>query len=235
MKTELTAEEKERYNKMAALPEMGEQALRTLKQSSVLIVGAGGLGSAVIPSLAASGVGHLGIVEFDVVSASNLQRQLLYTPGEIEQKKIHIATKRVQQLHPEIHLTTYDERLDESNAEKLIGSYQLIVDCTDNFHTRYLINDTCAGLSKPLVYGSVGDYDGMVTLLHHQKKINLRDIFPEPPQNPVETGIIPTLPQIVGSVQANEVLKTLTGAGDNLDGKLLTLNILTNSIQLLNI
>jgi len=235
MKTELTVLEKERYSKMRELPEMGEQALRILKQSSVLVIGAGGLGSAVIPSLAASGVGHLGIAEFDIVTASNLQRQLLYTPEEIGQKKIQIASARVKQLNPEIALSTYDKRLDESNAVKLLEPYQLIVDCTDNFRTRYLINDTCSELNKSLVYGSIGDYDGMVTLLHHQKKINLRDIFPKPPENPVETGIIPTLPLIVGSLQANEVIKTLTGAGDNLDGKLLTINVLTNNVQLLKI
>ena len=233
--TKLTKEERARYSRMISLPEMGEEALIRLKQSRVLIIGAGGLGSVTIPSLAAAGAGHIGIVEFDKVEESNLQRQLLYTPSDIGKEKIHIAKAKAEQLNPNLEISIYKEQFNQTNSKDLVSAFDLILDCTDNLPTRFLINDTCAKLKKPLIYASVSDYKGMVTILHHQKNMNLRDIFPEAPEKAESAGIIPTLPMIIGSIQANEAIKLLTRAGDILDGQLLIYNILKNSFHVVNL
>ncbi len=231
----LTNNEKERYSRMISLPGMGEKAVLSLKKSKILVIGAGGLGSATIPVLAAAGVGCLGIVEFDKVENSNLQRQLLYSPSDIGKEKIEIAGQKARQLNPEIHIDKFNDRISELNCRKIIESYDLILDCTDNFPTRYLINDTCASLEKPLIYASVSDYKGIVTILHNKNRVNLRDIFPEMPEKQKAKGIIPTLPMIIGSIQANEAIKMLTQTGDILDGKLLSYNIQNNSYQVVTL
>ncbi len=233
--TKLTKEEQSRYSRMISLPEMGEDALIRLKQSKVLILGAGGLGSVTIPALAAAGVGNIGIVEFDKVEESNLQRQLLYTPSDINKDKIHIAREKAELLNPTIEIEIYQDKFNQSNAKGLVSAFDLILDCTDNLPARYLINDTCAELKKPLIYASVSDYKGMVTILHYQKNTNLRDIFPEASEKAEAAGIIPTLPMITGSIQANETMKLLTGVGEILDGQLLTFNILKNSFHVVNL
>lgn len=232
---QITNNEKERYSRMISLPEMGEKAILNLKSSKVLIIGAGGLGSATIPALSAAGVGSLGVVEFDKVENSNLQRQLLYSPSDIGKEKIEIASRKARQLNPDMHLTKYYDHIDETNCKHIIEDFDLVLDCTDNFPTRYLVNDTCAILKKPLVYASVSDYEGIVTVLHSKNNINLRDIFPEMPEKHCAAGIIPTLPMIIGSIQANEVIKMLTQTGDILDGKLLSYNIQNNSYQVVTL
>jgi len=228
---QLTNNEKERYSRMISLPEMGEEAVINLKRAKILVIGAGGLGSASIPALSAAGLGSLGIVEFDKVENSNLQRQLLYSPSDIGKEKIEVAGQKMQQLNPNIHLTKFSNPINETNCKKIIEGFDLVLDCTDNFPTRYLINDTCASLKKPLIYASVSDYEGIVTILHNKNNINLRDIFPEMPEKQVTKGIVPTLPMIIGSIQAHEAIKMLTQTGDILDGKLLSYNIQNNSYQ----
>ena len=232
---QLTSNEKGRYSKMIALPEMGEKAVLTLKRAKILVIGAGGLGSATIPVLSAAGAGSLGIVEFDKVENSNLQRQLLYSPSDIGKEKLEVASYRAQQLNPDIHLTEFSKPIDETNCKMIIEGFDLVLDCTDNFHTRYLINDTCASLKKPLIYASVSDYEGLVTILHNKNRVNLRDIFPEMPKKQAAKGIVPVLPMIIGSIQANEAIKMLTQTGDILDGKLLSYNIQNNSYQVVSL
>lgn len=232
---QLTNNEKERYSRMISLPEMGEEAILDLKQSKILVIGAGGLGSTTIPALSASGVGKMGIVESDKVENSNLQRQLLYTPSDIGKEKIKIASQKAQQLNPNINIITFPNRIDETNCKRLIEDFDLVLDCTDNFPTRYLINDTCASSKKPLIYASVSDYEGLVTILHNQNNINLRDIFPEKPEKQKAKGILPTLPMIIGSIQANEAIKLLTNTGELLDGKLLSYNIMNNGYQVISL
>lgn len=227
----LTPEEKERYSKMISLPDMSEDDLLRLKNNSVLVVGAGGLGSAVIPVLAASGIGHLGIVEFDRIENSNLQRQLLYNTSDLGKNKIDVAAERVRKKNPAIKVTEFNQRLDPHNIYACFNSFDTILDCTDNFQTRYLINDVCASMNKTLIYGSVNNYEGMVCILHHQAKRNLRDLFPEKPESKKEEGVFPTLPLIIGSIQANETIKSIIHKGNILDGKLLLFNVLSNSFR----
>lgn len=233
--TKLTKEEQARYSRMISLPGMGEEALIRLKDSNILVIGAGGLGSATIPTLAAAGTGHLGIMEFDKVEESNLQRQLIYTPSDIGKEKIHIARAKAEKLNPNLKVSIYQERFTQTNAKDLVSAFDLILDCTDNLPTRFLINDTCAELKIPLIYASVSDYKGMVTILHYQKETNLRDIFPEAPEKAEAAGIVPTLPMVIGSIQANEAIKLLTETGNILDGQLLTFNILKNSFNVVSL
>ncbi|MFO8235284.1 MAG: HesA/MoeB/ThiF family protein [Bacteroidales bacterium] len=230
----ISNQEKAKYEKFIALPEMGEEAMEKLKNSKILVIGGGGLGSAVLPLLATSGVGTIGIAENDTIEISNLQRQILYSPLDIGEKKLKVIHSTMIKLNPDIRLKTYDTYLNKKNGEEIIDEYQYILDCTDNFQTRYLINDICAEKQKPLIYASVSDYEGMVTILHYHKKKNLRDIFPNEPEPKDKSAIIPTLPQIIGSIQANETIKVITNAGEILDGKLLIFNVLNNIIYTLD-
>jgi len=232
----LSEEEKNRYHKLINLKEMGEEAQLRLKTSRVLVIGAGGLGSGVLPVLCASGIGHLGIVEQDTVDASNLQRQTLYKPGDLGKKKIETARRHLQGYNPTMAIRAFDIRLNAENAERIIRGYDLVMDCTDNFKTRFLINDTCASQGIPLIYASVNDYEGQVMVLHHKKKVDLRDIYEEEPAGePPAEGIIPTLPHITGAIQANEALKLLTGTGHQLDGHMLVFNAYSNQLFVVDI
>jgi len=235
-RSSLTSEEKNRYRKLINLEEMGEAAQLRLKTSRVLIIGAGGLGSGVLPVLCASGIGHLGIVEADTVNASNLQRQTLYKQADQESKKIDAAVKHLQDYNPEMEISAFDTMLKPENAKKIMQGYDLVLDCTDNFKTRFLINDTCARLDIPLVYASVNDYEGQVMVLHHKNKTDLRHIYEEEPTGePPAEGIIPTLPHIIGAIQANEALKLLAGSGELLDGHMLVFNVYTNQVCLVDL
>ncbi|HKL39007.1 MAG TPA: HesA/MoeB/ThiF family protein [Bacteroidales bacterium] len=235
-KITLSKEERDRYQKLINLKEMGDKAQLRLKASRVLVIGAGGLGSGVLPVLCASGIGHLGIVEKDNVDASNLQRQTLYKPKDKKSKKIESAIRHLQGYNPGLEISPFDAMLDTKNAEQIIQGYDLVLDCTDNFKTRFLINDTCARLNIPLVYASVNDYEGQVMVLHYKKKVNLRHIYEEDPSGePPAEGIIPTLPHITGAIQANEALKLLTGTGHLLDGHMLVFNAYSNQVYVVDI
>ncbi|MDO8366075.1 MAG: HesA/MoeB/ThiF family protein [Saprospiraceae bacterium] len=232
-----------RYQKQMLLKEIGEQGQRLLSQASVLVVGAGGLGCPALQYLAAAGIGRIGIVDFDVVEVSNLHRQILYTLEDVGVLKVEIAAKRVKTLNPEVQVEIFSEKMDTKNALSIIERFDVVLDGSDNFPTRYLINDACVLLDKPLVYGSVFRFEGQVSvfnLLDHGLKTNYRDLFPEPP-NPAdvvdcnEAGVVGVLPGIIGTMQANEAIKIITGAGSPLANRLFCYNALNNSVYELEI
>ena len=221
-----------RYSRHFALPQIGLDGQAKLKAASVLVIGAGGLGNPVTTYLAAAGIGHLGIVDFDVVNLSNLQRQVLFTTADIGRAKSETARQRLQALNPHVEITTYNEPLLSSNAEKIATNYDLVIDGTDNFPTRYLVNDICVFLGKPNVYGSIYQFSGQVSLFHAAKGPCYRCLFPEPPPaglvpSCAEGGVLGVLPGIVGSLQATEAVKWITGIGDSLMGRLLLIDALT--------
>ncbi len=234
----------ERYSRHYILSDFGFEGQQKLLNSKVLVIGAGGLGCPVLQYLAASGIGTIGIVDHDVVSLSNLQRQTLYSTDDIGEKKVEVALQKLQQLNPEISINIYPLELTSKNAWEIISDYEVIVDCTDNFATRYLINDACVLLEKPLIFGAIYKYEGQVAVFNTNPKtensINYRHLFPNPPktedvQNCNEVGVLGVLPGMIGMMQANEVIKLITGLGENLDGKLLTFNMLNYEIFTVNV
>lgn len=237
---ELTNNELKRYHRHLILPEIGEEGQIKLKKAKVLVVGAGGLGSPVLLYLTAAGVGTIGIVDFDVVDESNLQRQILYTTEDIGQTKTVKAKEKLSKLNPYTLFDEYATRLDRANAEKIIKEYDLVIDCPDNFATRYIVSDACEKFDKPHVFGSVSKFEGQVTVFNYNKGPTYRDLFPEPytleasaENSPV--GIIGVLPGIIGCMQANEAIKIITGTGKVLNGKLLIIDLLNNNFNILNI
>jgi molybdopterin/thiamine biosynthesis adenylyltransferase/rhodanese-related sulfurtransferase len=230
-KSRLSPAELSRYERHLVLPEVGHDGQLKLKASKVLIVGAGGLGSSASLYLAAAGVGQIGIVDFDKVSLSNLQRQVLYRSDEIGLSKMDCAATRLHSLNPEISVIGYPFYLDEKNIEEAISDYNVILDCSDNFDTRYLINDYCAALEKPIIFGAIQGFDGQVSIFCHPEGPCYRCLYPEPPAsgtfpNCVENGVLGVLPGIVGTLQATEALKLILGIGESLIGKLLQLDTL---------
>ncbi len=230
--------ELERYSRHLVIPQLGVEGQRKLKQSKVLVIGAGGLGGPMLQYLAAAGVGTIGIVDHDVVEESNLQRQVLFSTADTGQKKVKIAKKRLQQLNPHISLHTYDTAFTSKNALDIIRDkdYQVVADGTDNFPTRYLVNDACVLQGIPNVYASVFRFEGQLSVFNYTDSEgstgpNYRDLFPTPPPpesvpNCAEGGVIGVLPGILGSLQANEVIKVVTGIGEPLSGKLFIFNAL---------
>ena len=224
--TTLSPEELSRYSRHILLPEIGVSGQERLKQASVLIVGAGGLGCPVSLYLAAAGVGRLGIIDGDVVDESNLQRQILYTVADIGVAKADCAQARLEQLNPHIKIDSYRENLTKSNALEIIGDYDLVIDGTDNFPTRYLVNDACVLLNKPNVYGSIFRFDGQATVFNYQGGPCYRCLYPEPPPpglvpSCAEGGGLGVLPEIIASIQATEAIKMITGIGQSLSQRLL--------------
>ncbi len=230
--SKLTPKEILRYQRHLTLPHFGEAGQLKLKVAKVLVVGAGGLGCPALQYLAAAGVGTLGIVDDDVVSLSNLQRQILYTEAEVGQGKVEIAAQRLQAMNPNIHCVPYPMRLGLDNALELIKQYDLVLDGSDNFPTRYLINDACVLAGQPLVYGALHAFQGQVSVFNFEGGPTYRCLFPEPPKpgdapNCSEIGVIGVLPGLIGALQATEAIKILTGVGEPLSGKLLTFDALT--------
>jgi molybdopterin/thiamine biosynthesis adenylyltransferase/rhodanese-related sulfurtransferase len=223
-------EELERYSRHLILPEFNIEGQRNLKNSKVLVVGAGGLGSPVLLYLTAAGIGTIGIVDFDLVDDSNLQRQVLFTTDDIGKSKAEAAEKRLKKLNPFITFHVYKEQLNASNALEIIGNYDIVVDGTDNFPTRYLVNDACVLLDKVNIYGSIFRFEGQVSVFNLEnpdgsRGPNYRDLFPEPPPPGMvpscsEGGVLGVLPGIIGTLQANEVIKVASGVGDPLSGRL---------------
>ncbi|NRB48269.1 MAG: molybdopterin-synthase adenylyltransferase MoeB [Saprospiraceae bacterium] len=223
-------EELNRYARHFAIPEFGLEGQEKLKQSKVLVVGAGGLGSPVLLYLAAAGVGKIGIVDFDVVDTSNLQRQVLYTLADVGESKAQLARKRILALNPHIEVEVYQQAFTRDNALELVSQYDVVADGTDNFPTRYLVNDACVLAGKVNVYASIFRFEGQVSVFNLNKADgsrgpNYRDLFPEPPPpdmvpNCAEGGVLGVLPGIIGSLQASEVIKVLTGVGEPLSGRL---------------
>lgn len=236
----LLEKEIRRYERQILLPEIGREGQSKLKQSRVLIIGVGGLGTPVLQYLSAGGVGHIGIVDHDLVAESNLQRQILFGSSDLGKLKTIIARERLSALNPDVEFNIHNLKITSENAVKIIRDYDLIFDATDNFPTRYLINDACVMLDKPWIYGAVYVYEGQVSVFNHQGGPTLRCLFPEEPatgsyQEAGESGLLGVLPGMVGCYQASEAIKVLVGYGDVLSGKLLTINIKTNSFRLFNI
>ena len=229
--TELSPKELSRYARHLSLPEVGRQGQTRLKNSRVLIVGVGGLGSPVALYLAAAGVGTLGLVDFDEVDITNLQRQILHGTEEIGKPKLESAKKRISSVNPNVQIVKHSCRLDSHNALEILENYDVVVDGTDNFPTRYLVNDACVLLGKPNVYGSIFRWEGQVSVFAKDDGPCYRCLFREPPPpglvpNCAEAGVLGVLPGVVGSLQALEVIKLILDEGDSLVGRLLIFDAL---------
>jgi len=222
------------------MPEVGIDGQEKLKASKVLCIGAGGLGSPLALYLAAAGVGHLGILDFDVVDFSNLQRQIIHSEDNLGKLKVESAKERLQQLNSDINVTTYNTRLTSDNAMDIIKDYDIVVDGTDNFATRYLVNDACVLLGKPNVYGSIFRFEGQVSVFDAKKGPCYRCLYPEPPPlglvpSCAEGGVLGILPGVVGTIQASETIKLIIGQGTPLVGKLLFIEVLDMEIRKLKL
>lgn len=233
-----------RYSCQIALPGFNEQTQNLLQNSKVLVVGAGGLGCPAAQYLAAAGVGTLGIADFDSVSDSNLHRQILYTPADHGQKKVFIACERLQKQNPGIKLVPHDMKISSQNVMELMSAYDIIVDGTDNFETRYLLNDAAVITGKPLVYGAIYQFEGHAGVWnivdeYGRKSPNYRDLFPKVDASQIpnctEGGVIPTLAGIIGCIQANEVIKYITQTGELLVGKILVFDAQTLQSRVIKI
>jgi sulfur-carrier protein adenylyltransferase/sulfurtransferase len=230
----------DRYQRQTILPEMGMEGQQKLLQSKVLVVGAGGLGCPVLQYLAAAGVGTIGIIDDDVVSLSNLHRQVLYNMADLGLSKAICAAAKLRAGNPDIQINVYNKRLTNQNALDIIGAYDIIVDGTDSFSSRYMINDACVLLGKPLVYGAISQFEGQVAVFNVAREgglrtANYRDVFPLPPAagavlNCAEAGVLGVLPGIIGTLQATEVIKLITGIGQPLLDRMLTYNALNNQL-----
>jgi len=240
LKVELTDIEKNRYSRHILLDKVGLDGQEKLKGAKVLVIGAGGLGCPVLQYLTAAGVGTIGVIDYDIVDESNLQRQILFTINDIGKNKAEVAVERLAQLNPHVGFNVYAEKLTTINALDLFSKYDVIVDGTDNFSTRYLVNDACVITGKPLVYGAIYKYEGQVTVFNYKGGPSYRCLFPEPPKagsvpNCSEVGVIGVLPGLIGTQQANEVIKIILEIGQTLSGRLLTYNSLDNSTLTLNV
>jgi molybdopterin/thiamine biosynthesis adenylyltransferase len=231
----LTPREIRRYSKQIMIPEIGIKGQEKLKQAKVLIVGAGGLGCPVLQYLTVAGVGKISIIEFDMVDESNLQRQVLYGSTDVGKLKSIIAKNRLEHLNSLCEFGIINLRLDASNALKILKEYDVIVDATDNFETRYIINDSCVILNKPMVHGSIYKYEGIVSVFNYKGGATYRCYNPlqEKDKNknpsPAQVGLFGVLPGILGTYMANEVIKIITETGEVLSGKILLINISKNT------
>ncbi len=228
---ELSHSEIARYSRHLTLPEVGVEGQLRLRDASVLVVGAGGLGSPLAVYLAAAGVGRIGLVDFDVVELSNIQRQVLYGTPDVGRPKLEPARERLEAINPHVRLDRHDLRLTSQNAMEILRDYDVVVDGTDNFPTRYLVNDACVLLGKPNVYGSIFRFEGQVSVFRAARGPCYRCLFPEPPPpgsvpNCAEGGVLGVLPGIIGTLQATEAIKLILGQGDPLVGRLLLFDAL---------
>jgi molybdopterin/thiamine biosynthesis adenylyltransferase/rhodanese-related sulfurtransferase len=233
-----------RYSCQIALPGFSEAGQRLLQQARVLIVGVGGLGCPAAQYLTAAGIGTIGIVDFDTVSISNLHRQVLYTPADVGQKKAVVASQKLKQQNPGIKLIAIDKKIDSDNVMELISPYDIVIDGTDNFDTRYLLNDACVIAGKPVVYGAIYQFEGQAAVWNVANKDgsrspNYRDLFPDVDAtqipNCADGGVIPTLAGIIGCIQANEVIKYITKTGELLAGKVMVFDALTLQSRIIKI
>ncbi|MNX29694.1 putative adenylyltransferase/sulfurtransferase MoeZ [compost metagenome] len=227
-----------RYNRQTILPEIRDEGQEKLKKARVLVIGAGGLGCPILQYIATAGVGFIGIMDFDTIEIHNLHRQILYTENEIGKEKSLVAKKVVSKLNPLIQIEAINEKLTLDNAPAIIQQYDVIVDGSDNFATRYLVNDTCVQFQKPLVYGSILKFEGQIAIFNHNGSKNLRDLFPEMP-DPKEVpncnlnGVLGTLPGIMGTMMAHETLKLILEL-PTLKNELVLFNTLNWSFTKLN-
>ena len=237
----LSLDEKERYKKHLTLKEIGFKGQLKLKNSSVICIGAGGLGSSVLLYLAASGIGRIGIVDNDQVEKSNLQRQIIHETNTVGNLKINSAQERIKRFKPNIEVTTFNKRINSENIIEIIKDFDIICDCSDNFGTRYLINDACLILNKALVFGSVQGFEGQISVFNLNKKSpNLRDLLPESPvKNNIpsceEFGVVGVSTGLIGILQVNEIIKIILKKGEILDGKIMIFDLLNMNIKTLNL
>lgn len=242
---DFSKEELERYSRHIIIPEFNIEGQRKFKNAKVLVVGTGGLGCPLLLYLTAAGVGHIGMVDDDIVENSNLQRQVLFTIDDLGKPKVEVAEKRLIKLNPNVKFSTYNTKITSKNALEIIEKYDIIADGTDNFPARYLLNDACLILKKTNVYASIFRFEGQVSVFNYPVGNgifgpNYRDLFPIPPHpdqilDCVEGGVIGVLPGIIGSLQASEVLKIISGIGDILSGKLFLFDAFTFETRILKI
>jgi molybdopterin/thiamine biosynthesis adenylyltransferase/rhodanese-related sulfurtransferase len=240
MAPELSNEEIFRYSRHLILPEVGLEGQKKLKRARVLLVGVGGLGSPAALYLAAAGVGTLGLVDFDVVDATNLQRQVLHGTSSIGKRKLDSARERIEDLNPNVHVEAHETPLTSRNALEIISTYDIVVDGTDNFQTRYLVNDACVLLGKPNVYGSIYRFEGQASVFATKDAPCYRCLFREPPPpglvpSCAEGGVLGVLPGIIGTIQTTEALKLILGIGETLEGRLLLVDALRMKFRTLNL
>jgi sulfur-carrier protein adenylyltransferase/sulfurtransferase len=226
---QLSKEEYQTYSRHIILPEVGLEGQKRLKAASVLCIGTGGLGSPLLLYLAAAGIGKIGIVDFDIVDQSNLQRQIIHGIDWVGKPKIASAKERILSINPHCQVDLYETALSSANALDILAPYDIVVDGTDNFPTRYLTNDACVLLNKPNVYGSIFRFEGQATVFNYQDGPNYRDLYPEPPPpgmvpSCAEGGVLGVLPGIIGTIQATETIKIILGAENTLSGRLLLYN-----------
>jgi len=236
----LSHEEILRYSRHLLIPDVGLEGQRKLKAASVLVIGTGGLGSPVALYLAAAGVGHIGVVDFDVVDFSNLQRQVIHATSQIGELKVESARRRMLDLNPAIQVDAYNIPFTSANARQIAQDYDLVIDCTDNFPTRYLSNDLCVLTGKPNIYGSIYRFDGQVSVFDARYGPCYRCLFPEPPPPDLvptcaEGGVLGVLPGTIGTLQATEAIKLILGIGEPLIGRLLLYNALDLSFEFVNL
>ncbi|MBE0678235.1 MAG: HesA/MoeB/ThiF family protein [Bacteroidales bacterium] len=229
-----------RYHRQLIIPAVGEEGQEKLMNARVLVVGAGGLGSPVLLYLAAAGVGTLGVVDPDDVHLSNLQRQVLYVTGDITRLKVEAAAERLSRLNPLVEVMQYPVRFDEANAMELLRDYEVAVDCSDNYATRYLLNDSTRAAGIPMIYGAVSQFMGQVSVFNYMGGPSYRDLYPEETRteadaSPSELGVIGALPGIIGSCQACEAIKIITGAGEILSGRLLQVDALNLRYEIITL
>jgi sulfur-carrier protein adenylyltransferase/sulfurtransferase len=229
-----------RYSRQTRLPELGEEGQRRLGSGSVVIVGAGGLGSPASMYLAAAGVGRIGLVDFDVVDETNLHRQLLYGTNDVGRRKVEAARERLNGINPHAAIELHETALTSENALEILGGYDIVIDGTDNFPTRYLINDACTLLHKPNVYGSVFRFEGQVSVFDADRGPCYRCLYPDPPPphlvpSCAEAGVLGVLPGVIGMLQATEAIKLLAAIGEPLIGRLLLYDALASSFRRLTI
>jgi adenylyltransferase/sulfurtransferase len=239
-KVNLTPEQYMRYSRHLMLPEIGEEGQKKLLQAKVLMIGAGGLGSPLGLYLAAAGVGTIGIVEFDVVDLSNLQRQILHTQDEIGKSKLDSAEKRIKGMNPDTRVVKHAAKISSENALEILRDYDLVIDGTDNFPTRYLVNDACVLLNKPNIYGSIFRFEGQATVFKPKEGPCYRCLYPEPPPpgmvpSCAEGGVLGILPGVIGVIQATEAVKLIVGKGKPLIGRLLLYNALDMTFRTLKL
>ncbi|MFV2094002.1 adenylyltransferase/sulfurtransferase MoeZ [Micromonospora sp. LOL_014] len=237
---ELTVDEIRRYSRHLIIPDVGVDGQKRLKNAKVLCVGAGGLGSPALMYLAAAGVGTLGIIDFDTVDESNLQRQIIHGQSDIGRSKAESAASSVREINPYVNIQIHDVSLDNDNVLDIFGQYDLILDGTDNFATRYLVNDACVLLGKPYVWGSIYRFDGQVSVFWDQHGPNYRDLYPEPPPpgmvpSCAEGGVLGVLCASIGSIMVTEAIKLITGIGDPLLGRLMVYDALEMTYRVIKI
>lgn len=233
---QLTKDDYERYSRHLILPEVGLEGQKRLKAAAVLCIGTGGLGSPLLLYLAAAGIGRIGIVDFDVVDNSNLQRQVIHGTSWVGKPKIESAKNRIHEINPDCQVDLYETRLSSENALDILKPYDVVVDGTDNFPTRYLVNDACVLLDKPNVYGSIFRFEGQATVFNYEGGPNYRDLYPEPPPpgmvpSCAEGGVLGVLCGIIGTIQATETVKIILGQGNTLSGRLMLYNALEMSFR----